>query len=68
MKEIGRKINEAKQCGRFMVAVFQVKDGQVVLDRFTNEFPIEDRKTAVKLLQDDLAKIGQPAPIGGKFA
>lgn len=64
LKEIGCQLNDAKE-SESMICIFRVEDGKVILYRVTNDFPKVDHATAVKLLEDDLAKIGKPHPLGG---
>jgi ferric-dicitrate binding protein FerR (iron transport regulator) len=61
--ELTQHLEAAREAGRYMVAVWSVKDGQVGLFRLTSEFPIQDIQTALDLLKNDLDPITiKPAP------
>jgi len=56
-----RSLVTAQATNAYMVAVFRVQDGQIKLDRTTQNFPTGDFQNCVTLLRQDLDReIGPP--------
>lgn len=51
------QLDRAAKCGRYLVAVWRIDNGQVLLDTTTNNWPKSDFSTASTLLKSDIAKL-----------
>jgi len=52
--ELNTSLREAERSDAYMVAVWRVENGRVVLFRYTRNFPFADLDGAVELLRENL--------------
>jgi len=56
-----RSLADATRCGRYMVAIWYLDGGKIMMTRTTCEYPQGEFAASVRLLDSDLAKEAGPA-------
>jgi hypothetical protein len=65
-RELQDQIQQAKEAGVFMIAIWRVDDGKIYMHRQMRNFPLAEVMGAMELLERDLQSINQPTPLGKK--
>lgn len=66
-RELIEQLKLARENGAYMMCVFRIENGRLKLYRQTQNFPMGDIKTAIKMLTEDLEGVrNKVTPAGVK--